>query len=82
MNRKVKALLAQLALSDPTTSQFLELSKQIADAVRMDQKEKAEKLPKEPKPLKIKIPKTTICNDCYCLVIKQLDEINQMKKEE
>jgi len=80
MNRKVKALLAQLALSDSTTSQFLELSKQLAEAVRMEQKEKAEKPIKEPKPLKIKIPKTTICDDCYVLVIKQLNDIT--KKEE
>ena len=80
MNRKVKALLAQLALSDSTTSQFLELSKQIADAVRTEQKEKAEKPPKEPKPLKIKIPKTTICDECYVLVLKQLNDIT--KKEE
>ena len=81
MNRKVKALLAQLALSDSTTSQFLELSKQLADAVRAEQKEKAEKPPKEPKPLKIKIPKTTICDDCYLLVIKQLNDITQKKEE-
>ena len=80
MNRKVKALLAQLALSDSTTSQFLELSNQIADAVRTEQKEKAEKPPKEPKPLKIKIPKTTICDECYVLVLKQLNDIT--KKEE
>jgi hypothetical protein len=80
MNRKVKVLLTQLALSDPTTSQFLELSKQIADAVRTDQKEKAEKPPKEPKPIKVKTPKTTICDDCYVLVLKQLNDIT--KKEE
>lgn len=81
MNRKVKVLLTQLSLTDSSTSQFLDLSKQIADAVRMEQKEKAEKPPKEPKPLKIKIPKTNICDDCYLLVIKQIDEITKKKEE-
>jgi len=43
MNRKVNALLNQLASADPNTPDFLDLSKQLASAVKVMQKEKSEK---------------------------------------
>jgi hypothetical protein len=75
MNRKVSVLLTQLSLADPATSEFLDISKKIADAVRIVQKEKAEKPPKEPKPPKPKAPRTVLCDECYELLFKKIDEI-------
>jgi hypothetical protein len=81
MNSKVKALLTQLALTDAATSDFLDLSKKIAEAVRMEQKEKAEKPPNPPKPAKVlkkTEPKTKICDECYMLVVNKLNEVRQV----
>lgn len=77
MSRKINALVAQLALTDPNTSDFLDLSKKIAETFRLAQKEKAEKPPKTPKPkaLKIKEPKTILCDDCSELLIVKMHEI-------
>ena len=77
MSRKITALVAQLALTDPNTSDFLDLSKKIAETFRLSQKEKAEKPPKTPKPksLKIKEPKTLLCDDCADLLLVKMHEI-------
>lgn len=77
MSRKINALVAQLALTDPNTSDFLDLSKKIAETFRLSQKEKAEKPPKTPKPkvVKIKEPKVKLCDDCADLLIVKLHEV-------
>jgi hypothetical protein len=77
MSRKINALVAQLALTDPNTSDFLDLSKKIAETFRLSQKEKAEKPPKTPKAkvIKIKEPRTILCDDCADLLIVKMHEI-------
>jgi hypothetical protein len=75
MNRKIKVLLAQLALTDINSSDFLDLSKKIAEAVRVEQKEKIDRVPKEPKTPKPKAKKTVVCDDCLELVNKKLKEL-------
>jgi uncharacterized protein YlaI len=76
MNRKVNALLNQLASADPNTPDFLDLSKQLASAVKVMQKEKSEKknMPKTPKPKPVK---TMLCLDCTDLLQKKLSSIIQ-----
>jgi hypothetical protein len=75
MNRKIKVLLAQLALTDINSSDFLDLSKKIAEAVRVEQKEKIDRAPKEPKTPKPKAKKTVVCDDCLELVNNKLKEL-------
>ncbi len=81
MSRKINSLLVELAVADPQTSAFLDISKKIVETYRLIQKEKAEKVPKEPKtpkpkePKEPKVPKMqkppydtmgiTVCYDCY-----------------
>ena len=78
MSRKINSLLVELAVADPQTSAFLDISKKIVETYRLIQKEKAEKVPKEPKTPKPKEPKVpkmqeppknkvsiSMCHDCY-----------------
>lgn len=78
MSRKINSLLVELAVADPQTSAFLDISKKIVETYRLIQKEKLEKVPKEPKTPKPKEPKVPkmqeppkikkniwICHDCY-----------------
>jgi hypothetical protein len=75
MNSTIKKLLSQLILTDCNTSDFLELSKKIADAVKLAQKEKAEKPPKPHKIPKPKVPNVKLCDECSFLLMKNLDLI-------
>jgi len=75
MSRKITALVAQLALADPNTSEFLDLSKKIAETFRLAQKEKAEKPPKQPKVPKPKEPRVLLCDECADLLIVKMHEI-------
>jgi hypothetical protein len=76
MNRKINSLLNQLASTDPTSPDFLNLSKELAGAVKVMQKEKSEKkhVPKTPKP---KPARTMLCFECADLVEKKLATIIQ-----
>jgi hypothetical protein len=81
MSRKINSLLVELAVADPQTSAFLDISKKIVETYRLIQKEKLEKPPKEPKtpkpkePKEPKVPKMqeppknkvsiSMCHDCY-----------------
>jgi len=75
MNSSIKKLLSQLILADPNTSDFLDLSKKIAEAVKIAHKEKAEKPPKPQKLPKPKEPKVKLCDDCSELLIVKLNEV-------
>jgi hypothetical protein len=77
MSRKINTLIAQLAFTDPNTSDFLDLSKKIVETFRLSQKEKAEKTPKTPKPkiAKVKEPRTMLCDECADLLIVKMHEI-------
>jgi len=75
MSRKVNILLSQLAITDPTTAEFLDLSKKIAETFKLVQKEKAEKPPKAPKVPKPKVLKVLLCDDCADLLVIKMQEI-------
>jgi hypothetical protein len=77
MKSKVNDLLLKLSMTDPTLPEFLEISKEVAEAFKATTKEKLEKIkaPKEPKTPKPKIPKTMLCDDCGDLLMKKLEEI-------
>lgn len=87
MSRKINSLLVELAIADPQTSAFLDISKKIVETYKLIQKEKSEKPPKEPKTPKPKEPKPPkmqeppkekepfLCNDCYELLNDKLNDI-------
>ena len=77
MKSKVNDLLLKLSMTDPASPEFLDISKQIAEAFKANVKEKMEKIkvPKEPKTPKPKAPKTMLCDDCGDLLMKKLEEI-------
>jgi hypothetical protein len=77
MKSKVNDLLLKLSMTDPASPEFLDISKQVAEAFKANVKEKMEKIkvPKEPKTPKAKAPKTMLCDDCGDLLMKKLEEI-------
>jgi hypothetical protein len=75
MSRKINTLVRLLSLADPTTTEFLDLSKKIAEVYKQTEKEKADKPPKEPKAPKPKEPKVKLCDDCSELLIVKLNEV-------
>jgi len=77
MKSKVNDLLLKLSMTDPTLPEFLEISKQVAEAFKATTKEKLEKVkvPKEPKTPKAKAPKTKLCDDCSEMLMSKLEEI-------
>ena len=78
MKSKVNDLLLKLSMTDPASPEFLDISKQVAEAFKATVKEKMEKKPKEPKAPKTpkpKVPKTMLCDDCGDLLMKKLEEI-------
>ena len=75
MKSKVNDLLLKLSMTDPASPEFLDISKQVAEAFNATVKEKMEKKPKEPKTPKPKVPKTMLCDDCGDLLMKKLEEI-------
>jgi hypothetical protein len=75
MKSKVNDLLLKLSMTDPTLPEFLEISKQVAEAFKATTKEKLEKKPKEPKAPKPKVPKVKLCDECADLVITKLQEL-------
>lgn len=92
MSRKINSLLVELAVADPQTSAFLDISKKIVETYRLIQKEKSEKIPKEPKTPKPKEPKEkTKCNNCeqlqnindkcYSLIDSITDDIHRFNKQ-
>ena len=75
MKSKVNDLLLKLSMTDPTLPEFLEISKQVAEAFKATTKEKLEKKPKEPKTPKPKAPKTKLCDDCSDMLMAKIEEI-------
>jgi hypothetical protein len=75
MKSLVKDLLIKLSMADSTTQEFLEISKQVAEAVKSEIKDKLNKPPKEPKAPKPKMKKTVMCEDCVELFNNRIKDI-------
>jgi hypothetical protein len=74
MKSTLKELLIKLSMIDPTLPDFLIISKELAETVRVIEKKKADK-PKEPKAPKSKPKKTIICEDCAELLNNRIKDI-------
>jgi hypothetical protein len=74
MSRKVAELLLKLSLTDPTSSDFLVVSKEIAEAYKAHTKKKLEKESK-PKIKKDKPKRTILCDDCSSMLLNNIKSI-------
>jgi hypothetical protein len=74
MKSTLKELLIKLSVIDPTLPDFLIISKELAQTVRVMEKKKADK-PKEVKAPKPKPKKVLICEDCAELLTNKLKDI-------
>jgi len=74
MSRKVAELLLKLSLTDPTSSDFLIVSKEIAEAYKAHTKKKLEKESK-PKIKKDKPKRTILCDDCSSVLLNNIKSI-------
>ena len=77
MSRKVAELLLKLSLTDPTSSDFLIVSKEIAEAYKAHTKKKLEKesKPKIKKDKKDKPKRTILCDDCSSMLLNNIKSI-------
>jgi len=74
MKSTLKELLIKLSMIDPTLPDFLIISKELAQTVRVMEKKKSDK-PKEVKAPKPKPKKVLICEDCAELLTNKLKDI-------
>ena len=74
MSRKVAELLLKLSLTDPNSSDFLTVSKEIAEAYKQHAKKKLEKESK-PKIKKEKPKRTIMCDDCSSMLLNNIKSI-------
>ena len=74
MSRKVAELLLKLSLTDPTSSDFLIVSKEIAEAYKAHTKKKLEKESK-PKIKKDKPKRTIMCDDCSTILFTKINPV-------
>ena len=74
MKSTLKELLIKLSMIDPTLPDFLIISKELAQTVRVMEKKKSDK-PKEPKAPKPKPKKTVLCEDCAELFNNRIKDI-------
>jgi uracil phosphoribosyltransferase len=74
MKVNIKNLLTQLAQTDTSSPEFLDISKKIVEVIKQARKEHAEK-PLKIKTPKVKPPKVKLCDDCSQLLIVKLNEI-------
>jgi RNase P subunit RPR2 len=79
MARKINDLLTQLAVTDVNSSEFIALSKQIAQVHRENIQKKNDNKSKEPKPKK---EKTILCTNCSKLLIPKINDLNALIKKE
>lgn len=74
MSRKVSLLLEKLAQTDVNSSEFIAVSKLVAEAFKEHTKKKLEKESK-PKVVKIKPKRTIMCDDCSMLLLNNIKSI-------
>jgi hypothetical protein len=74
MSRKVSLLLEKLAQTDVNSSEFIAVSKLVAEAFKEHTKKKLEKETK-PKVVKIKPKRTIMCDDCSMLLLNNIKSI-------
>jgi hypothetical protein len=83
MSRKVSELLLKLSLTDVNSSEFIAVSKQIAEAYKEYTKKKLDKEGKEPKPKKEKVKKSVLCENCTELIMPKVSALlTVFKKDE
>jgi hypothetical protein len=80
MSRKVSLLLEKLAQTDVNSSEFIAVSKLVAEAFKEHTKKKLERENK-PKAVKIKPKRTVMCDDCSNMLLNNIKSIIPVVEE-